>query len=43
MSDEAQVQAIFAAMGRTFGRVDIQIANSRIQQGAALAQMTLQQ
>lgn len=43
VSDEAQVQAMFAAMVEDFGTVDILVANAGLQRDAAFSQMTLAQ
>lgn len=43
VSDEAQVQAMFAAMVADFGTVDILVANAGLQRDAALTEMTLAQ
>ncbi|MFC4172437.1 SDR family oxidoreductase [Microvirga sp. GCM10011540] len=43
VSNEDEVRAMFRAFGTTFGRVDILVANSGIQQDAAFAGMTLDQ
>lgn len=43
VASEQQVQAMFQAFVAEFGRIDILVANSGIQQDAAFAQMTLAQ
>ncbi|WP_424138224.1 glucose 1-dehydrogenase [Roseomonas chloroacetimidivorans] len=43
VSDEAQVQAMFGAFLAAFGRLDVLVANSGIQQDAAFAEMTAAQ
>jgi glucose 1-dehydrogenase len=43
VSDEAQVRALFDACVQAFGRVDIVVANSGIQQDAPFTEMTLAQ
>ena len=43
VSDEAQVQAMFAAAEQEFGTVDILVSNAGLQQDAAFQEMTLAQ
>jgi glucose 1-dehydrogenase len=43
VSNEAQVQAMFAGAVARFGTIDILVANAGLQRDAAFAQMTLQQ
>jgi glucose 1-dehydrogenase len=43
VSQEAEVQAMFAAFDRAFGRLDILVANAGIQRDAPFAEMTLAQ
>lgn len=43
VSDEREVQAMFAAFCDAFGRIDILVANAGIQQDAAFADMSLDQ
>lgn len=43
VSDEDQVRALFDATEKAFGRIDILVANSGIQQDAAFSDMTLAQ
>lgn len=43
VSDEVQVRAMFQIFLRSFGRIDILVANSGIQQNAPVAEMTAQQ
>ncbi len=43
VSNEAQVQAMFARMFETFGTVDVLVNNAGLQQDAAFADMTLAQ
>ncbi|MEO5883820.1 MAG: glucose 1-dehydrogenase [Caldimonas sp.] len=43
VADEAAVLAMFDTVARTFGRLDILVANAGVQKDAAIAQMTLEQ
>ncbi|HZS64424.1 MAG TPA: SDR family oxidoreductase [Xanthobacteraceae bacterium] len=43
VSKEDQVQAMFAQLRKSFGRLDILVANAGLQQDAAIAEMTLAQ
>lgn len=43
VSNEAQVQAMFAEMRQAFGTIDILVNNAGLQQDAAFQEMTLQQ